>query len=95
MNLSQIIERKKEEFEKSDLKNRIVESDKFYRLHGFPEYAGETVQSFLEKAIRESVEEALREVRPEDYMAKELCESEGGYGMCLDDLDSRVKEFMK
>lgn len=50
---------------------------------------------FLEKAIRESVEEALREVRPgsaPNYYDATFVEV---FGRAIEEYDSRVKEFMK
>lgn len=78
MNLSQIIERKKEEFDKGFSKC-IVEFGDVYEIT-----LNDELKDFLEKAIRESVEEALREVRPDSYY---LTHSEK--------FDNRVKEFMK
>lgn len=67
MSLSTIIEKKKKEFRK--------------KCHTEPKFFGDItwIDTFLEKAIRESVEEALREVR----------------GLGIPDFDNRVKEFMK
>lgn len=84
MNLSQIIERKKEEF--LDL---YWERGKYSER----ELGPKSYTDFIEKAIRESVEEALREVRPKgtgkdgDYI--------DGFIGCLSAYDSRVKEFLK
>ena len=90
MNLSQIIERKKEEFRKgighsidwaisAAHEDYCVSYDNCNCLTLYDE-----LNDFLEKAIRESVEEALREVRPDSYY---LTHSEK--------FDNRVKEFMK
>lgn len=60
MNLSQIIEKKKKEFE-------LFVSEHGLECGGYDESGMtngdiETVKSFLEKVIRDSVEEALREI---------------------------------
>lgn len=75
MNLSQIIERKKEEFDESDW-IAVCEITSFSIMLA-------KQSKFLEKAIRESVEEALQEVIDID-----------GYKETLK-MSSRVKEFMK
>lgn len=90
MNLSQIIERKKEEFDATFISPTSMWAT---NLTGDKWYHKQDVRLFLEKAIRESVEEALREVRPKgtgkdgDYI--------DGFIGCLSAYDSRVKEFMK
>lgn len=90
MNLNTIIERKKEEFEKSmtcidECKNG------FYEDIGCPAHGEDAIKAkkFLEKAIRESVEEALRDVRPQPSYSKT------NWKTCLDEFDVRVNEFMK
>ena len=85
MNLSQIIERKKEEFDESDW-IAVCEITSFSIMLA-------KQSKFLEKAIRESVEEALREVivfKKTGTMAYMQ-----GYEDALKDLYVRVKEFMK
>ena len=80
-NLSTIIEKKKEEFEK-DYKKQI-ESE-------LGELAVSGIKYFLEKAIRESVEEALRWVKP----VAGYNDSFGAY-YYEGELEERIKEFMK
>ena len=81
MNLSTIIEKKKKEFRK--------------KCHTEPKFFGDItwIDTFLEKAIRESVEQALLEVivfRKAGTTAYMV-----GYEDALKDLYARVKEFMK
>lgn len=103
MNLNEIIERKKEEFEKTmtcidECKNGLYEDI------GCPAHGEDAIKTkrFLEKAIRESVEEALREVKPEKDEDFVYCEhklmagDECTCGKGLHTLfDVRVKEFMQ
>jgi len=85
-NLSTIIERKKEEFD--DLLNTFQTAsywDGEGATDGEPKVA-ETkaeIESFFEKAIRESVEEALREVESTALITEP------------NEFESWVKEFMK
>ncbi len=86
MNLSTIIEKKKEEFvEKYYVDGHFGGSC----FSGWEDTGDEIRDTFLEKAIRESVEEALREVRPEENYTVT------NFNVCLKEFDSRVKEFMK
>ena len=55
---------------------------------------GITTPDFIEKAIRESVEEALRKVRP-TKADMEFGILARAYNKCVDAFDYRVKEFMK
>ena len=94
MNLNQIIEKKKEEFKKEMRCSCIFEVDALEDVaceaHGITAIR---YKRFLEKAIRESVEEALREVIVFEktgttvYMA--------GYEDAMKDISVRIKEFMK
>lgn len=97
MNLNEIIEKKKEKFENEFVSKTIsypVGSERSEVINI------NDVKSFLEKAIRESVEEALRAV---DLQGGTLYvdETSGeykyikGYCKALEDFDARVKEFMK
>lgn len=93
-NLSTIIEKKKEEFEKS---NRCSCADLDDIEAVCPAHGLKAIRykRFLEKAIRESVEEALREVRPgsaPNYYDATFVEV---FGRAIEEYDSRVKEFMK
>lgn len=83
MNLNEIIERKKEEWEREFNMGWSV------RLS---QRAQRFFKQFLDKAIRESVEEAFREVRP--YRAFTDLEELHEYSY-VNDFDNRVKEFMK
>ena len=84
MNLSQIIERKKEEF--LDL---YWERGKYSER----ELGPKSYTDFIEKAIRESVEEALREVKPEGkFLNTVYFDNLSSYKTEYKD---RVKEFMK
>ena len=67
MNLSQIIERKKEEFDATFISPTSMWAT---NLTGDKWYHKQDVRLFLEKAIRESVEEALREVAPKEIKSK-------------------------
>lgn len=78
MTLNEIIERKKEEFDEN-----FPDLGWCLRTDIGVNPSKNRVKSFLEKAIRESVEEALREVIDID-----------GYKETLK-MSSRVKEFMK
>lgn len=87
MTLSKIIEKKKEEFDTYVYANSLECGG--YDDSGMLQEDIEKVQSFLEKAIRESVEEALRDVRPQPSYSKT------NWKTCLDEFDVRVNEFMK
>lgn len=77
---------KKEEFEEMNRK-----CDGAYGIGKFPP----EVKSFLEKAIRESVEEALLEVGNFGEPEKGCDGCEMSCGHALMDFKERVKEFMK
>lgn len=91
MNLSTIIEKKKDEFAF------------FLDGMGFSNEDIEVILPQAEKAIRESVEEALRVVRPNEEYEKSgyfdstmEWESENyGYNEAMNILYTKVKEFMK
>ena len=103
MTLTTIIKKKKEQFEKEFVNKSLPFLG---GMHLSWKSAGDfdkemlminNVESFLEKAIRESVEEALREVRPSGE--EKICDTETGgiykINPCKNQFDSRVKEFMK
>ena len=90
--LSTIIEKKREEFEKEFVKKNTNWCESGWTVP-FVDSRADGLESFIEKAIRESVEEALREVLvfrkigTTTYME--------GYEDALNDIFIRVKEFMK
>ena len=103
MNLTTIIEKKKEDlygmFLPKSKNNYYYNAKKHVQFSENPNNweeidAVEDIANLFEKAIRESVEEALREVRP-TKADMELGILARAYNKCVDAFDYRVKEFMK